>query len=75
MENEVLGTLIEKFVLKAQSCQWVNHAARILFEISIVVEQEQAFAILDCLLLPGTSAKCTLFPFEGLVDPGDRPPQ
>ena len=70
MENEVLGTLIEKFVLKAQSGQWVNHAAGTLFEIGIVVEQEEAFGILDSVLLPGNSAKCTLLPFEGLVDPG-----
>ena len=70
MENEVFGTLIEKSVLKAQCGQRVYHAACTLFEIGIVVEQEEAFGILNSVLLPGTSAKCTLLPFEGLVDPG-----
>jgi hypothetical protein len=69
MENEGLGTLIEKSELKAQCCQRVNHAAGTLFEIDIVVEQEQAFGILDSVLLPGTPAKCTLLSFKSLVDP------
>ena len=70
MENEVFGTLIEKSELKAQCCQRVNHAAGTLFEIDIVVKKEQAFGILDSVLLPGTSAKSTLLTYKGLVDPG-----